>query len=330
MTRTQQGLGVRDDDLRHLLDRWAQQGLVTPVQVEQIMRAEVSGAPATGAVDEGLPVRRGNSLVVEALAYLGGVLALAAALLLVQMWWHDLSTGFRLAVPLSAAVSLLLAGLLVPGEAAERVRLRSALWLLGTAAWAATVAVFGDQVLDAEPRDTLLMVGLAGVTVALPLYLRARTAAQQLGLFVTLAMTAAAVGLRAGWDEPTLAGLGVWLVALTWFVLGERRVLLPSEPVRYTAAIALVVGTLMMQGALGGQALALVTIALLVTWGVHSDSLGLLVVACVGALEMIPSAVMYFFPDGGRIVVPLALLAVGSLLVATAVTVTRRRARRAP
>ena len=134
MTRTQQGLGVRDDDLRHLLDRWAQQGLVTPVQVDQIMRAEVSDAPATGAVDEGLPVRRGNSLVVEALAYLGGVLALAAALLLVQMWWHDLSTGFRLAVPLSAAVSLLLAGLLVPGEAAERVRLRSALWLLGTAA----------------------------------------------------------------------------------------------------------------------------------------------------------------------------------------------------
>ena len=268
--------------------------------------------------------------MVEALAYLGGVLALAAALLLVQMWWHDLSTGLRLAVPLSAAVSLLLAGQLVPGEAAERVRLRSALWLLGTGAWAATVAVFGDQVLDAEPRDTVLIVGLAGVAVALPLYLRARTAAQQLGLFVTLALTAAAVGMRAGWDEPTLAGLGVWLVALTWFVLGERRVLLPSEPVRYTAAVALVVGALMMQGALGGQVLALGTIALLVTWGVRTDSLGLLAVACVGALEMIPSAVMYFFPDGGRIVVPLALLAVGSLLVATAVTVTRRRARRAP
>jgi hypothetical protein len=330
MTRTEHDLGIRDDDLRHHLDRWAQQGLLTPDQVEKIIRAEEAGPPPSGGDEAGPPARSGNSLVVEALAYLGGVLALAAALLLVQMWWHDLSTGLRLAVPLSAAVSLLLAGLLVPGEAAERVRLRSVLWLLGTGAWAAAVAVFGDQVLDAEPRDTVLMVGLAGVAVALPLYLRARTAAQQLGLFVTLAMTAAAVGLRAGWDEPTLAGLGVWLVALTWFVLGERRVLLPSEPVRYTAAIALVVGTMMMQGALGGQVLALVTIALLVTWGVRRDSLGLLAVACVGALEMIPSAVTYFFPDGGRIVVPLALLAVGSVLVATAVTVTRRRARRAP
>ena len=103
----------------------------------------------------------------------------------------------------------------------------------------------------------------------------------------------------------------------------------PGWAVRYTAAIALVVGTLMMQGALGGQVVALVTIALLLAWGVRTDSLGLLAVACVGALQMIPSAVFYFFPDGGRIVVPLALLATGSLLVATAVTVTRRRARRA-
>jgi hypothetical protein len=437
MTRTQHDLGVRDNDLRHILDRWAQQGLVTPAQVEQIMRAEQAGAAPTRGAGAGSP-RSGNRLVVEALAYLGGVLALVAGLLLVQTWWPDLSTGFRLAVPLSAAVALLLAGQLVPGEAEERARLRSTLWLLGTGAWAAAAAVFGDQVLDAEPRDTVLLVGLAGLAVALPLYLRARTAAQQLGLFVMLALTAAAIGLRAGWDEPTLAGLGVWLVALTWFVLGERRVVHPgwatrytaaialvvgtlmmqgalggqvldAEPrdtvllvglaglavalplylrartaaqqlglfvmlaltaaaiglragwdeptlaglgvwlvalswlvlgerrvvhpgwaVRYTAAIALVAGALMMQGALGGQVLALVTIALLLAWGVRTDSLGLLAVACVGALQLIPSAVFYFFPDGGRTVVPLALLATGSLLVATAVTVTRRRARGAP
>jgi hypothetical protein len=329
MTRTQHDLGVRDNDLRDILDRWAQQGLVTPAQVEQIMRAEQTGAAPTGGAEAGSP-RSGNRLVVEALAYLGGVLALVAGLLLVQTWWPDLSTGFRLAVPLSAAVALLLAGQVVPGEAEERARLRSTLWLLGTGAWAAAAAVFGDQVLDAEPRDTVLLVGLAGLAVALPLYLRARTAAQQLGLFVMLALTAAAIGLRAGWDEPTLAGLGVWLVALSWLVLGEHRVVHPGWAVRYTAAIALVAGALMMQGALGGQVLALVTIALLLAWGVRTDSLGLLAVACVGALQLIPSAVFYFFPDGGRTVVPLALLATGSLLVATAVTVTRRRARGAP
>jgi hypothetical protein len=338
MAETRRDLGVHGADVPTLLDRWARQGLLSQEQVERILRFERSAPePVVPAPREGEatvapppaptpPAPRGGRLVVEALAYLGGVLTLAAALLLVQMVWDDLSTGARLAVPLVAAAALLLAGQLVPGDAAERVRLRSVLWLLGTGAWLATAAIFGDQVLDWTGEHTFLLTGIAGVALAAPLYLRARTELQQLGLFVTLAMTAAAVGVQANWDEPTLAGLGVWLVALAWFGLGERKLLGPMPAVRYTGAVALIIGAMMMQGSLGGQLAALATIALLFAWGVRVDSLGLLAVAALGTLMLVPASITYFFPDE-EIAAPLALLAVGAVLVGSAVVVTRRRAR---
>ena len=327
MRATRDPTVVRPDDVAALLDRWARRGLLSPEQVQRIRQAEgLAPVQTGGSRPPGSPGPRGR-LVVEALAYLGGVLAVAAAVLLVQLVWDDISAGVRLAVPLTAAAVLLLSGRLVPGDAAERLRLRSVLWLLGTAAWATTVAVFGDQVLEVDTNDTVLLVGGATGALALVLYLVANTAAQQLALLVALAVTAAALGTRAGWDEPTLAGLGVWLVAVAWTVLGERKLVRPATPVRYTAAVALLVGAVMLQEAAAGQLLALVTIAGLFTWGVLADSLGLLAVASAGTLILVPAAVTFFFPDS-RLAAPLSLLAVGALLVGTAVTVTRRRARR--
>jgi hypothetical protein len=307
------------EDVRTLLERWERQGLVSETQVEQIVAFE-QAAP---------PPRREGRLAVEALAYLGGVLSLAAALLLVQIVWHDLATGARLAIPLVASLALLLAGALVPGGAPERVRLRSVLWLLATGAWLAAAAVVGDQMLGWDGEETVLLTGLAGVALALPLYLRARTEAQQLGLFVSLAMSAGAIGAQAHWDEPTLIGLGVWLVALAWFVLGELQVLRPAVAVRLTSSVALVAASVMMQQSLGGQGAALVTIVLLFVWGVRDDSLGLLAVGAVGTLIMVPGAITYWFPDDVGISVPLTLLAIGAGLVSMAMLVTRRRLRRA-
>ena len=152
-----------------------------------------------------------------------------------------------------------------------------------------------------------------------------RQAFQQLVLLVTAALTAAALADRIGWDEPTLIGLGIWLVAAAWFVLGERNILTPAEAVRYSAAAGLVVGALMTQGSLGGQVVAAGTVTFLIARGVATDRIGLVVVAALAALNMIPLGVQFFFPAGGRLVVPLVLLAVGVVLVGTAVTVTRRQ-----
>lgn len=316
------------DNLTAQLERWRRQGILSARQVEQILSAERREAITTPlATDAG---RQQGSIVVEALGYLGGVLALAAALLLVQLLWGDLTTASRLAVPTAATVVLLVGGAMVPTSARSRggtARLRSALWLLAVGACASAFGVLGDQLLDLRPTDTWLLVGLGALALGLPLHLHSRTTAQQVGLFVACMVTAGAVGARAGWDEPTMIGLAGWSVAAAWLVLAVRRLLQPEVAARYLGAAGAVVSVVLMAGSLGGQLLAIVTVAALFAWAVRVQSLGLLAVAAVGTLQVVPSTITFFFPDTGQLLAPVALLLVGGILVATAVTVTRRRAR---
>lgn len=347
MTEIRSGAGVRGDDVPALLDRWARQGLLSPEQVENIRAAE--GIPATpghlraGAVPAPRPVPHAAApqapepgpgrgrLAIEALGYLGGALALAAALLLVQLVWEDLSTAGRLAIPLVATALLLVVGELVPVKGPNEegmLRLRSVLWLLAVVAWAVSFAVLGDQVLEAEGHDTGLLAGLGAMTLALPLYLRTHEAAQQLAVFGASLVTAMALGARPDWDEPTWVGAAGWLVTVAWFVMAERQIVTPPLVGRYLGAVGMVVFVLPMGGTLAGQLVAVATVAALFVWAVRVDSIGLLAVASVGTLQVVPSIVNFFFPDNARIVVPLGLLAAGGVLVGTAVTITRRRAHR--
>ena len=339
MTETRNGVEVHADDVPALLDRWARLGLLSPEQVEQILAYERGPAPRAATVPgqrlaspaTGAPSR--NRLAVEALGYLGGVLALAASLLLVQLFWKDLPTGGRLAVPVAAALALLASGALVPATPPHTDglgRLRSVLWLLAVGATAGAFGVLGDQVLDLEGRDTALLVGLGMLAVGVPLYLRTTAAAQQVGIFAATLVTATAIGQRADWDEPTLVGLAGWLVAVTWFVLGERRFLQPSIVARYLGAAGSVAMVLPMGGSIGGQVVAIATLAGIFVYGVHVDSLGLLAVASVGTLTVVPSVVTFFFPDDAGVVVPIGLLGIGGVLVGTAVTVARRRGHAPP
>jgi hypothetical protein len=340
MTETRSGVGVHGEDVPALLDRWARLGLLSPEQVEQILRAEGMSPPAAGvAVPEQRPVappepaaeqRRGR-LAIEALGYLGGVLALAAGLLLVQLVWDDLSTAVRLAIPLVASALLLLAGALVPTtskDAEGMLRLRSVLWLLAVAAWAAAFGVLGDQVLEADETDTGLLVGLGGLSLAMPLYYATHAAAQQLAVFGASVGTAMAIGARPDWDEPTFVGLAGWLFAVGWFVLAERKLVVPPLVGRYLGALGMIVFVMPMGGALVGQLAAVATVAVLFAWAVRVDSVGLLAVAAFGTLQVVPSIVNFFFPDNAEVVIPLGLLAAGGVLVGTAVLISRRRTRR--
>lgn len=326
MNETRHDTGLAPESLATLLDRWAGAGLLTREQAEEITRVEALRSFPTPRQPTDGGGRRGQ-LAVEAVAYLGGVLALAAAFLLVQLLWDDLSDAGRLAVPVAAACCLFVAGAIVPAGSgnAGLTRLRSALWLLALGAAGAALAVLGDQVLDLAGEDTFLLVGLGTLTLALPVYLRTLAPAQQLGLFGAAVVTAAALGARADWDEPTLTGLSMWVVAVAWFALAERRVLQPPVVGRYLAAVGAVVSAMLMGGSLGGQGVMLVTLAGLFAWAIRSDSIGLLAVASLGTVQAVPSVIQYFFPDDTTVAVPVLLLSVGTVLVAVAVTVTRRR-----
>ena len=318
---------VRPDDLQTLLDRWVAESLLSRAQADSILDSEGT-RPAAAAPAE--PPPRRNQLAIEAVAYLGGVLTLAAAFLLVQMLWDDLSDAGRLAIPAVASAVLLVAGASVPTGSgnAGLVRLRSALWLLALGAAGAALGVLGDQLLDLDGQDTWLVVGLGTLALGLPLYARTHAPAQHLGVLLAALFTAGALGARAGWDEPTIIGLCTWVVAVAWFGLAERAMVRPAVVGRYLAAVAAVVTAVLMSGSLGGQAVMLVTLAGLFTLGIRSDSVGLLLIASLGTMQAVPASIQYFFPDNTRVAVPLVLLGVGGTLVAVAVTVTRRRTRR--
>ena len=333
MTGTRSTDRGRTADVPELLRQWTDSGLITHDQAGRILRSEglpEADIPTPRAASEPAePAAEGrrSRLLVEALAYLGGALALAAALILLQVTWSDLPTTARLAVPTVAAAALLLAGSVVPPGTNEMVRLRSVLWLLATGAWLGALAVLGDQVLEVDGRDTVLIMGLGGSALALPLYLSSRTELQQVSLFVPLVLVAAGLAERATWERATVRGLAVWLVAAAWFALAERGTLRPRSSARYTAAAGLVVGAAMTQSSAGGQAVALGTVAFLFAWGVRHDLLGLLGVAALGTLQVVPAAVTFFLPDEGPLAVSLVLLATGLVLVATAVATTRSHMR---
>lgn len=313
-------------DIPALLDRWVRQGLITPEQANRIAMAEQVGRPVP--VPTPAPPRKGN-LVVEALGYLGGLLAVVAALVLVGMYWEDLSTAARLAMPAAAALVLLAAGAFVGAGATEREtpgRLRAVLWVLAVVATGAFLGILGHDALDWNADDTALLIGGGTAVVAGTLYLRNRGVLQHIALFGALATTAGALGARADWDEPTILGLCVWVLAIAWFALGETGRLGPERTARYVGALGAVIAGQLMTGSAAGNVLALLTVAALFTLGVVLDSLGLLGIAAYAVLQTVPATVDYFFRD--EVAVPIALLATGSLLVALAVVIARRTARR--
>lgn len=338
MTETRHEANGRNAELGHRLDEWVRVELLSPAQAQQILAYESSAvAPIVPAPRRVAPAvtpdlqssRDGRSqLAIEALAYLGGALALAATLLLVELTWADLSTLVRLAIPFVATLLLLTAGLFAGRDrtgAGSLLRLRSALWLAGVGTWVAFLAVLGDQSFDLAPQRTWLLVGFGGVLVAAPLYWVGRTALQQVGLLATCLSAAGAVGAQPGWDEPTLIGLGIWLVATVWFTLGLLRRLPPPVMAQYTGAAALVAGATTMSQALLGQLLGLATLTALYLVGVRSNSLATLGAAALGTLLIVPGTMSFFFPDEERIVAPLGLLLMGGVLVGSAVVITRRR-----
>ena len=330
MTETRHDLGVHGaDDVHRMLDRWSHAGLIDEAQVERIETFEVTrrgaGGPAAGPAPGRF--RRPSGVLVEAMAYLGGALALAAALLLVQLVWSDLSTAGRLAVPAVATTALLAGGALVPGHPDDRRRLRSALWLLATGAWAATLGVLGHQVLERSGQDTALLIGAGCTALALVLYVRLTEVLQHLALLASLATVGGALGARADWDEPTLVGAGIWLVAAAWAVAGELGYLPPQLAARYGSAVVLMSAALLMTMSAGGQVVAFLTLAWLFGVGLARSSVGMLAVAAVATFQLVPASVGYFFPGDARVVVPVTLLTVGCALVVLAVTVSRQSRR---
>lgn len=326
--------------LSELIDGWVAARLVTPAQAERLRAAgEVmvtSGPGPAGArpgpeADDGHGRPGRSSLVVEALAYLGGILVVIAGTIIAGQLWGDLSTGARLALVGGATGVPLGAGILVPASSGVvGARLRAVLWALSAVCFAGLLTLLGSEVLGLGDQEQgqdwryvpLLASGGTTVYAAVLWWLRS-TFVQQLA---TVVSAFAVVSVAAGLGDPAgpAVGLSVWGLAAVWFLLGWGGLLRPGGLVLRFAAAASVVGALaMMQGETLGIVLALGAVIVLVAAAVLFRDLGLLAVGAVGVLFVLPRAVDHWFPS--TIAVALALLAVGLALVLTAAWTARRR-----
>jgi hypothetical protein len=132
-----------------MLEEWVDAGLITNEQSLAIRQHEAEPQERSATLALTPAHETGPSLVVEALGYLGGVVMLVGAGILVGMYWADLSVVLRLILIGATALALVGAGFAVPdrlGDAAGR--LRSVLWAVGVAATAGFLGVFSAEVLD--------------------------------------------------------------------------------------------------------------------------------------------------------------------------------------
>src|SRR5215813_5626004 len=138
------------DMLREQLDRWTSAGLINADQAGLIDAAERARADAVP--------RRRLPMVAEVLGYVGAVLASAAVAVALREFWTHVPPAAWLAFAGSLAVGFLTAGALVRvgGEPAFE-RLRSVLWLLGTASVAGSVYVLADNYPHLRDNDVTLL-----------------------------------------------------------------------------------------------------------------------------------------------------------------------------
>jgi hypothetical protein len=198
-------------------------------------------------------------------------------------------------------------------------------WLLSTAAFAAGLALLGDEALRLTGEDTALLAAGGAAGWGAVLWWRRPGFLQQAAVVVALAVAAGALAahLPAGGDA--VSGLAVWGVGAVWLVLGQGEVVGRREPASaFGAAVAVVGGQLTLDRG-WGAVLALATVVAVVVVATVGRDLVLLAVGAVGALTTVPAVLTQFFPD--TLTAPLALLATGVLLVASAPVVTSRRFR---
>lgn len=309
-------MAVTPERFASLVDRWVDEGLVTPAQAAR-MRADLVAEPAA---------RRGPSasVVGEALGYLGGAIVLVGALLIGAWYWDDLGTALRVSVLVGAALALLAAGALVESRGSAGTRLRSVLWLISTGAAAGALAVLVADVSAVGDADRFVAVAGGTTVYATGLWLAGRGVVQQAAMVVAFALTVVALLARADLADD-LPGLGAWVVGVGWAAAGWLEHARPGRAVVALASVLALVGAMSTAGADAGMVLALLTVVGIVVGAVVRRDLLLLAVGTTGAVLNIPAAMTRWFPDS--VAAAFGLVVVGVVLLLAAVWIGRRSGR---
>lgn len=309
------------ENLHQQLDRWVVGGLLTAEQAARIEKAEYR-RPA-GPAAPGTPGGPRSAYVVEALGYLGGLLAVIAGFVAVGQLWPGISDGTKVIFAVLAAAVLLVAGAAVRPEREPAFgRLRSVLWALSVGALAAGTGLLTADIWEFEPPSVILATAIVSTAYALALWLRHQAPLQHLVMFASVAVTAGAAVVRVDPDVPTwLVGVAVWVTAVLWGLAVYRGYLPPRLAGLAAAAIGTVVGAQLTMEVAAGHVLALVTVVGLLAAGVLLRNIWVLGIGAFAVIQIVPQTATRYLPD--TLGAPVALLAVGVVLLVIALRLAR-------
>jgi hypothetical protein len=304
--------------LREQLDRWTASGLIDADQASHIQAAEA--ARVTAAPGRRLP------LVAEVLGYVGAVIAITAAGVVIHQFFKHVPPAVELAFTAVVAVGLLAAGAAMrTGTEPAFARLRSVLWLLATAGTAGFVAVLTLRYLRLSDSNVALLSEGAWLACAIPLWWRTRSVLQHLAVFAgAVALTETSLERV----QPNVGNFGVgvalWVLAALWGLAVYRGYLVPRTVGLLVSGIGVLAGAMIaMDEAAAGQVLALVTVAGLLSAGILQRRVLLIAIGGVGTLYVIPDAASRYLP--GSVAAPLAVAIVGLVLFGIALWLARTR-----
>lgn len=265
-------------------------------------------------------------LVAEALGYAGGVLAIAAGILIVRELWRGIPTGAELALAAISSVALGAAGAALQTTSHPVFRrLRSVLWLMSTASLAAFMGVLADQIWRFSPVSTALVTAAAAAVYGAALWLRTLAMLQQLAVFASAAVLVGTAVARLGPGLGTWGpGLGIWVLSALWGVAVFRGYLPPRATGYFAAGIGLLTGAQFTMQVAAGHVLAIATIAGLLAAGVVLRLGWLVALGAVGVMLVVPQTATRYLPTSAA--APLAIFVAGVILLGSAVWLAKRRA----
>ncbi len=178
--------------LREQLDRWTAAGLIDADQASRIESAEQARKAAVP--------RRRLPLVAEVLGYVGAVIAITAAGVMIHQFFRPVPPAAELAFAAVVAVGLTVAGAALRTSAEPAfARLRSVLWLLAAVGAASFVAILSLKYLHLSDNGASLLAEGAWLACSIPMWWLTRSVVQQLAVF---AGAAALIETSVGPDPP--------------------------------------------------------------------------------------------------------------------------------
>ena len=303
-------------DLTDRLDRWVAEGVISRADADAIAAFESERGPAP-------PGRTGITPVTEALAYLGGALAVAAVGTVLGGEWQDLPTAGRIAIPGAIWLALFGAGWWIRDSTSPTlVRLTRVLWLLSAASLAWTVSSVVANGFRAERWP--LWSGAAVVLFAGALYLARPGTLQQLALVGGVILLA--VGLAE--DSSTAMGVAFWAIGAAWILLGWRRLLVQPGAASAIGSLLVLFGALMfsVEDEEVGAWLSVLTAAGLIGVSVGIRQTAMLVIGAIGLFFAMFGTIQQYVE--GTTGIAIGLLVAGLVVLTLALIVSRLTRRR--